>query len=68
MLPIFACIHPVKHMGLSLAVGLTDILDQNQDDWLLTSRESSAFTIQQSVQVATIKNAVEQRAKEQATY
>ena len=51
-----------------MAVRLTDILDPDQEDWLLTSRESSAFTIQQSVQGATIKNAVEQRAKEQATY
>lgn len=36
--------------------------------WLLTSRESSAFTIQQSVQVATTKNPVEKKAKKQAAY
>lgn len=36
--------------------------------FVLTSRESSAFTIQQSVQVATTKNPVEKKAKKQAVY
>jgi len=34
----------------------------------LTSRESSAFTIQQSVQVDAIKNPVEKKAKKQPAY
>lgn len=41
---------------------------QRPRHFVLTSRESSAFTIQQSVQVATTKNPVEKKAKKQAVY